>query len=198
LSLELSDPLDGGFGWTEPGFLARTSHALEVDGGVLVFDPLDAPGLDERLRALGRPEAVVQLLDRHERDCSLVAERLGVPHLRMRLEASSSRGEIARIVWNRLWKEVAFWEPTRRILVVADALGTVGYFIAPGERLGVHPFLRLRPPRSLAGLEPEHILCGHGAGVHGPAAAAALREALATSRRRLPRALANGLRRRKS
>jgi hypothetical protein len=198
LSLELSDALDGGFGWTEPGFLARTSHALEVDGAVLVFDPFDAPGLDERLRALGRPEAVVQLLDRHERDCSLVAERLGVPHLRMPLETSSSRGELARIVWNRLWKEVAFWEPTRRILVVADALGTVGYFIAPGERLGVHPFLRLRPPRSLAGLEPEHILCGHGAGVHGPAAAAALREALATSRRRLPRALANGLRRRKS
>jgi hypothetical protein len=198
LSLELSDALDGGFGWTEPGFLARTSHALEVDGAVLVFDPLDAPGLDERLRALGRPEAVVQLLDRHERDCGLVAERLGVPHLRMRLETSSSRGELARIVWNRLWKEVAFWEPTRRILVVADALGTVGYFIAPGERLGVHPFLRLRPPRSLAGLEPEHILCGHGAGVHGPAAAAALREALASSRRRLPRALANGLRRRKS
>jgi hypothetical protein len=198
LSLELSDALDGGFGWTEPGFLARTSHALEVDGAVLVFDPLDAPGLDERLRALGRPEAVVQLLDRHERDCSLVAERLGVPHLRMRLETSSSRGELARIVWNRLWKEVAFWEPTRRILVVADALGTVGYFIAPGERLGVHPFLRLRPPRSLAGLEPEHILCGHGAGVHGPAAAAALHEALATSRRRLPRALASSLRRRKS
>jgi hypothetical protein len=198
LSLELSDALDGGFGWTEPGFLARTSHALEVDGAVLVFDPLDAPGLDERLRALGRPEAVVQLLDRHERDCSLVAERLSVPHLRMRLETSSSRGELARIVWNRLWKEVAFWEPTRRILVVADALGTVGYFIAPGERLGVHPFLRLRPPRSLAGLEPEHILCGHGAGVHGPAAAAALHEALATSRRRLPRALASSLRRRKS
>jgi hypothetical protein len=116
----------------------------------------------------------------------------------MRLETSSSRGELARIVWNRLWKEVAFWEPTRRILVVADALGTVGYFIAPGERLGVHPFLRLRPPRSLAGLEPEHILCGHGAGVHGPAAAAALHEALATSRRRLPRALASSLRRRKS
>jgi hypothetical protein len=169
-----------------------------VDGAVLVFDPLDVPGLDERLRALGRPEAVVQLLDRHERDCSRVAERLGVPHLRMRLEASSSRGELVRIVWNRLWKEVAFWEPTRRILVVADALGTVGYFIAPGERLGVHPFLRLRPPRDLGELEPEHILCGHGAGVHGPAATVALREALETSRRRLPRALASSLRRRKS
>ena len=77
-------------------------------------------------------------------------------------------------------------------------LGTVGYFTAPGEAIGVHPLLRLRPPRDLGELEPEHILCGHGAGVHGPAATAALREALATSRRRLPRALASGLRRRKS
>jgi hypothetical protein len=194
LSLELCDELDGGFGWTEPGFLARTSHAVEVDGTVLVFDPFDAPGLDERIRALGRPEAVVQLLDRHERDCSLVAERLGVPHLRMRL-ASSTRGELVRVMWNRVWKEVAFWEPTRRILVVGDALGTVRYFTAPGEVIGFHPFLRLRPPRMLAELEPEHILCGHGAGVHGPEAALALREALATSRRRLPRALLGGLRR---
>jgi hypothetical protein len=194
LSFELCDELDGGFGWTEPGFLARTSHAVEVDGTVLVFDPLDAPGLDELIRALGRPEAVVQLLDRHERDCSLVAERLGVPHLRMRL-ASSTRGELVRVMWNRVWKEVAFWEPTRRILVVGDALGTVRYFTAPGEMIGFHPFLRLRPPRMLAELEPEHILCGHGAGVHGPEAALALREALATSRRRLPRALLGGLRR---
>jgi hypothetical protein len=194
LSLELCDELDGGFGWTEPGFLARTSHAVEVAGTVLVFDPLDAPGLDERIRGLGRPEAVVQLLDRHERDCSLVAERLGVPHLRMRL-ASSTRGELVRVAWTRVWKEVAFWEPTRQILVVGDALGTVGYFTAPGEAIGVHPFLRLRPPRMLAELEPEHILCGHGAGVHGSEAALALREAMATSRRRLPRALLGGLRR---
>ena len=194
MSLELCDELDGGFGWTEPGFLARTSHAVEVDGTALVFDPFDAPGLDERIRALGRPEAVVQLLDRHERDCSLIAERLGVPHLRMRL-ASSTPGELVRVAWTRVWKEVAFWEPTRRILVVGDALGTVGYFTAPGEAIGIHPFLRLRPPRMLAELEPEHILCGHGAGVHGPEAALALREALATSRRRLPRALLGGLRR---
>jgi hypothetical protein len=194
LSLELCDEFDGGFGWTEPGFLSRTSHAVEGDGTVLVFDPLDPPGLDERIRALGRPEAVVQLLDRHERDCSLVAERLGVPHLRMRL-VSSTRGELVRVAWNRVWKEVAFWEPARRILVVGDALGTVGYFTAPGEAIGIHPFLRLRPPRMLAELEPEHILCGHGAGVHGPEAARALRKALATSRRRLPRALLGGLRR---
>jgi hypothetical protein len=68
LSFGLCDEFEGGFGWTEPGFLARTSHALEVDGAVLVFDPLDVPGLDERLRALGRPDAFVQPHDRHARD----------------------------------------------------------------------------------------------------------------------------------
>jgi len=194
LSPELCDEFEGGFGWIEPGFLARTSHALEVDGTVLVFDPVDVPGIHERIRALGRPEAVVQLLDRHQRDCGLVAEQLGVPHLRMRLDGSSPHGELLKVVWNRVWKEIAFWEPRRGVLVVGDALGTVGYFAAPGEAIGVHPFLRLRPPRMLAELEPEHILCGHGAGVHGPEATLALREALATSRRRLPGALLGGLR----
>ena len=197
MRLELCDEFEGGFGWIDPGFLARTSHALEVGGGVLVFDPVDMPGIDERIRALGEPEAVVQLLDRHERDSAAVAARLGVPHLRMELGAQGKRGRLMRIVWNRVWQEVAFWEPERRVLVVGDALGTVGYFTAPGEAIGVHPFLRLRPPRDLGKLEPEHILCGHGAGVHGPAAAAALCEALVTSRRRLPRALVSGLRRRK-
>jgi len=195
LSLQLCDGFEGGLGWTEPGFLARTSHALGVGGAVLVFDPVDVPGIDERIRALGEPEAVVQLLDRHERDSAAVAARLGVPHLRMELGAHGERGRLIRIVWNRVWKEVAFWEPERRVLVVADALGTVGYFTAADEAIGVHPLLRLRPPRGLGELEPEHILCGHGAGVHGAAAAASLREALATSRRRLPRALASGLRR---
>jgi hypothetical protein len=195
LNFTLCDEFEGGFGWTEPGFLARTSHALEVGGAVLVFDPMDMAGLDERIRGLGEPEAVVQLLDRHERDSIAVAARLGVPHLRMELGGSAARGRLVRIAWNRFWREVAFWEPERRVLLVADALGTVGYFAAPGEAIGVHPLLRLRPPRALEGLEPEHILCGHGAGVHGPAAAPALREALATSRRRLPRALAAILRR---
>jgi hypothetical protein len=80
--------------------------------------------------------------------------------------------------------------------VVGDALGTLAYFRAPGEALGVHPLLRLTPPRSLCGLEPEHVLCGHGPGLHGPDAAPALREALATARRRIPWYVAGLVRRR--
>ena len=196
MTLGLCDEFEGGFGWTEAGFLERTSHALEIGGGVIVFDPVDAPGIDERIRALGRPEAVMQLLDRHERDSAALAARLGVPHLRMELGDSSGRGRLLRLVWNRAWKEVAFWEDERRVLVVADALGSVGYFTAPGEAIGVHPLLRFRPPRALGELDAEHILCGHGAGVHGPGASPALQEALATARRRLPRALLGALRRR--
>jgi hypothetical protein len=195
LSLGLCDEFEGGFGWTEPGFLERTSHAVEVGGAVLVFDPVDVPGIDERIRALGKPEAVVQLLDRHERDSAALAARLGVRHLRMELGGAAGRGRLIRLVWNRVWKEVAFWEPDRHVLVVADALGSVGYFTAPGEPIGVHPVLRLRPPRALGALDPEHVLCGHGAGVHGPGASPALQEALATARRRLPRALVGALRR---
>ena len=74
-----------------------------------------------------------------------------------------------------------------QVLVTADALGTVPhYFALGGEPLGVHPLLRLAPPKQLARLDPEHVLCGHGAGVH-ERATEALRGALANSRRRLPR-----------
>jgi hypothetical protein len=191
VSLELCDEFEGGLGWSEPGFLGRTSHALEVEGKVFVFDPVDAPGIDERIRALGEPEAVVQLLDRHNRDCASVALRLGVPHLRMRLDWPASGFELRRVAWNPVWKEVAFWDPERRVLVVGDALGTVGYFTAPGERLGVHPLLRLTPPRSLAGIAPLHVLCGHGAGIHGDEAAVALEEALSNALRGIPRWLAS-------
>jgi hypothetical protein len=195
LSLELCDELDGAFGWIEPGFLVRTSHALELGGGVLVFDPVDADGIDDRVRSLGKPEAVVQLLDRHNRDCATIAARLGVPHLRMKVP--DERLEVVRVAWNRVWKEIAVWAPERKVLVVGDALGTRGYFTAPGECLGVHPVLRLSPPRALRGLPVEHVLCGHGAGIHGDGAALALEEALATARRRIPRWLAGQARRKR-
>ena len=41
---------------------------------------------------------------------------------------------------------------------------------------------------ALAGLPAEHVLCGHGAGVHGPDTAAELERAVRTARRRIPAA----------
>jgi len=183
------DELDFGFGWVaeEPEHIQRCSHALLVDGGVWLFDPVAGEGVEERIRALGEPAGVVQLLDRHARDCASLARDFGVPLHRVPLVVvPDTPFRPILIVRNRWWEEIALWWRQRRVLVVADALATLGYFVAPGERLGVHPLLRLAPPHRLGGLEPAHILCGHGAGVHDDATPA-LQEALSTSSRRIPR-----------
>jgi hypothetical protein len=178
-----------GFGWIaeEPKLLQRASCALVADGQVWLVDPVDVDGLEERIRAAGRPTAVLQLLDRHRRDSATLAQAYDVPlHFVPRAGAPGGPFEVLRSVSLPLWREAALWWPERRTLVVADALGTAPYFLVPEERLGVHPFLRLLPPRSLAGLEPEHVLCGHGEGLDGAETAQALREALRTARRRTP------------
>jgi sugar phosphate isomerase/epimerase len=135
----------------------------------------------------GEPRGVIQLLDRHARDCAELAQRLGVPHHVVPF-ARVGPFETIPLVNRRWWREAALWWPEARVLCVADVLGTVGYFAAGDEALGVHPLRRLTPPRALAALDPEHVLCGHGEGIHGEAAAPALDQALRTSRRRLPRA----------
>ena len=189
--MEVIDELDFGFGWLSPERprLQMASHALVADGGVWVIDPTEADGAEERIRTLGEPVGVLQLLDRHNRACAEYARRLGVPHHRVPFEQVGPFEPIP-VVRRSFWQEVALWWAERRVLVCADALGTVPhYFALGGERLGVHPLLRLTPPRQLAQVEPQHVLCGHGAGVHEDAAGA-VREALDNSRRRAPRVLA--------
>lgn len=179
-----------GFGWYVAGdALPRTSHALAADGGVWLVDPLEAAGVEERVRALGEPRGVIQLLDRHERDGAAWAARLGVPlHVVPFTPLPGAPFVPVPLVRSRFWREAALWWPEPRVLVTADALGTLPYFRAGGEPIGVHPLLRLRPPRLLGAFDPEHVLVGHGAGVHGPRTAGAVREAVRTARRRLPQA----------
>jgi hypothetical protein len=193
------DELPFAFGWIspEPRLLERASHALASDGKVWLVDPLEVDGLDERVTAMGRPAGVIQLLDRHARDGARLAARYGVPlHVTPFDGVPSSPFEVLRVVDLPGWREAGLWWPETRTLVVADALGTVRYFVAAGEALAVHPLLRLLPPRVLRGLEPEHVLCGHGEGVHGARATPALAEALRSSRRGIPRWLAGLVRRR--
>jgi hypothetical protein len=182
------DEQDWGFGWvaSEQPRIRMTSHALLAEGGVWLIDPSEGDGVEERIRALGEPAGVLQLLDRHNRACAAFAERLGVPLHKVPFEPVGPF-EVVPILRRKRWREVALWWPERRVLVCADALGTVPhYFALGGERLGVHPLLRATPPRQLARLEPEHVLSGHGDGVH-ERATDAVRDALANSRRRLPR-----------
>jgi hypothetical protein len=192
VALVFNDEFEHGFGWsTDEERIPRTSHAIRASGRVWLLDVVDGDGLDERIAALGEPAAVVQLLDRHNRDCAAVADRLGVPLHVTPFEPVEGAPFVAfPILHRRFWREVALWFATERTLVCADALGSLDYFRASGEPFGVNPVLRLFPPRrSLAGLEPEHILFGHGEGVHGPDVPEALRTALATARRRIPQAL---------
>jgi hypothetical protein len=184
------DELDVGFGWIESETLRRTSHALAVDGRVWLIDPIAGDGVEERVRALGEPAGVIQLLDRHGRDCAALAARFGVPLHVVPATVREAPFRFLPVRRGRWWKEVALWWPERRILVCADALGTVPFFRAGNEPAGLHPFLRLRPPRALQGLGVEHLLVGHGEGIHGPGAGAAVEDALRTGRRRLLRLLA--------
>ena len=193
--MRFCDEAEWGFGWLQDERLARCSHALRADGRVWVFDPVDSPGVEERIRGLGEPAGVIQLLDRHGRDSVALAARLGVPRYETPFEGvPGAPFDPVPIARHRLWREVALWWPQEQVLLCGDALGTVGYFLAGDERLGVHPLLRLTPPGALARFAPRHVLCGHGKGIHGEEAAPALAEALGTSRRRLPAALAGALR----
>ena len=172
----------------EPAFLQRGFAALADGGRVWLVDPVDGSELRAGVERLGRPAAVLQLLDRHPRDCALLARELGVPLL----DLSSGRRpggpfQVVPLVRRRRWREAALWWPERRTLVVADAVGTAPYFQGPGERLAVHPLLRLSPPRALAAFDPELVLVGHGRPLAGPATTEELRAAIDRARRGIPR-----------
>ena len=194
MNARFCDERDFGFGWIVDETLGRTSHVLVVGGDVWFVDPVAWPEAEKRALELGEPRGVIQVLDRHNRDARELAGRLAVPHHVVPAAVDGAPFEFVRIAAARWWREVALWWPERRVLVCGDALGTIGYFCAPRDRLGVHPLLRLRPPKQLRSFRPESILCGHGAGVHD-GAAAALDEALRTARRRLPAAWLGALRR---
>jgi hypothetical protein len=187
--IRLCDEFDGSLGWTPAAHEVRdrTSHAVASSGRVWIIDPLDGEGIDERVSGLGVPAGVVQLLDRHNRDCRPVAERLGVPHhLTPFGGVRDAPFEVVPVVDLPGWRETALWFSTELILVCADAIGSASYYRARGEPVGVHPLLRLWPPKRLARFEPRQLLFGHGEGLAGDEAAQALHKALRTSRRRIP------------
>ncbi|MGI8421544.1 MAG: hypothetical protein ACR2MU_04685 [Gaiellaceae bacterium] len=182
MDFRVVDELPHGFGWiaSEPGYMQRASHALAADGRVWLFDAVDMPHLDERVRALGEPAGVVQLFARHERDGEAIAARLGIEHLVLPDALPGSPFELRRLSET----EVAVWWPERRTLLVSESLGSARFNRAGREPVGVHPLMRFKPPRSLLAFEPEHVLVGHGEGSHGLEVAAALHASIRHAGRR--------------
>jgi hypothetical protein len=124
VKVSFCDEFDGGFGWIVDEFMERCSHALVDDGRVWVIDPVDGEGVEERIRAAGTPAGVLQLLDRHNRDCSALAVRLGVRH---HVVPHGSLGPFAFIGVrdSGSWNEVALWWPERRVLVCGHGEGVL-------------------------------------------------------------------------
>ena len=177
-----------GLTWIVEEPMARTFHAL-VDGGrVWLVDPLDVPEL-EGAASLGEPAGVLQLLDRHNRDCAEVAARLGVPHLNVPDAVPDSPFEAIAAVRVPRWQETALWWPERSGLVVAELLGTNRMYTAGRQQVGMHLFLRPFVPGALRGIAAEHLLVGHGRGVHGPEVPSYIEAAYAAARRELPHVL---------
>lgn len=178
--LTVVDRFEGGVGWIAhpEETMQRASHAIESEGGLWIVDPVDVAGLDDLLSEYADPEGVVVLLDRHERDAATVADRhdvaVYVPEwmdgVASDIDAPTRRfgGDLAgfqvsRLIDNPLWQEATLFDG--ETLVVPEALGTVEYFRAPAEELGVHPMLRVLPPTDLRSYDPDRLLVGHGEGI---------------------------------
>jgi hypothetical protein len=190
----LIDAIPGvGFGWITPtpAYMRRASHAIASAGGVWYTDPVYDPVMLDRARTLGAPAGVVQLLDRHARDCARVADEIGAPlYVLPKRAPGHAPFEVVSVIDSRIgrWHEVALWFPVERLLCVAEAIGGAPYFLAPGEVVGPHPILRLvHPPRALCGIPAVHVICGHGPGLHAPDAGVQVEAAIRHARRRIPR-----------
>lgn len=198
------DRWNGGVGWLAypEERMQRAGHALVTEEGVWVTDPVDTPGLEDLLAEFGDVRGVVVQLDRHLRDAEAVAGRhdvpvyvpewfdgvagdLAAPTERLGGRLPGTEYEVRRVVDNRAWQEAALWDG--ETLVVAEAVGTVEYFLTGRHRLGVHPALRVKPPRrSLGSFSPGRLLVGHGEGIK-EGAETALDGALSSARRTAPR-----------
>ena len=76
MTIRFCDEFDGGIGWIADELLGRTSHALVVDGGVWLVDPVAAPEAEERVRVLYggsmKPDNAAELLALPDCDGGLI------------------------------------------------------------------------------------------------------------------------------
>jgi hypothetical protein len=167
--------------------MQRAWHALRDGDRVWLVDPVDDAEAIARAQELGRVAGVLQLLDRHNRSCAELAARLGVDHHFVPRTVPGSGFEVVDVLRLPMWNEIALWWPAERALVVAETIGTHPLWAAGPPPAGVHPMVRLAPPGGLGRFRPDLLLVGHGAPLSGDDVAQALQDALARTRRDIPR-----------
>jgi hypothetical protein len=178
-----------GITWYETDFMARAAHAVRAGDQTWLIDPFDDPAALTAVSELGPPAGVIQLLNRHNRDCAEIAQRLGVSHHKLPTSLPPESGfQTISVVDRPWWQEVALWHAAEQTLIVAEAIGTAPLF-ALARPAGVHPMLRVTPPRSaLGGFSPERLLVGHGPALES-GATEALKAALSAARSDIPQLL---------
>jgi hypothetical protein len=126
-----------GLTWVETGGMRRAAHAVRADGRVWLIDPFEDGVALSAAAELGQAAGVIQLLDRHNRDCDEIAQRLEVPRLRVPTELPNSPFAVVSVISRPWWREVALWWEQERALIVAEAVGTAPAF-ALGRRVGAY------------------------------------------------------------
>ncbi|MFQ3294600.1 MAG: hypothetical protein ACI9PP_000256 [Halobacteriales archaeon] len=212
IGFETVDRWDGGVGWIPhpEESLRRASHAVRTREGVWLLDPLDAPGVVDRVDEFGEVVGVTVGSSWHARDAGVFARRYDVPvsipewmdRVADRMDASVERYtgtlpgtdfQVRKTTPFPTWQEAILYRERDGTLVIPESMGTGETFLVDDERLGVSIYRRLTPPRApLADVDPTRILVGHGDGVF-QGSRAALRDGLAGARRRAPRAFATHL-----
>lgn len=200
----LAHPAEGG---------RRASHAIrDASGDVWLFDPLDAPGVEDLVAELAAPvgavAGVVVLSDYHARDAAVFARRYDVSvHLPRFVDRAADRidapierfedgvagFEVTRLRPLYAYDEAIAYRERDRTLYVPDFLSSLPAVTVGRERVGLPTTSRLFPPRKrFRGIAPDRILLGHGEGIFEDADVA-LRDTLANARVRLPRAVVSNL-----
>lgn len=181
---------DYGFGasWVQREAMERGSHALRHEGRVWLIDPVDSPSDVERAIGGGELVGVIQLLDRHNRDCAALAELHGVEHHRLPETLPDTPFTPFSVIDRPKWREVGLWWPEQKALIATEAIGTSKVIAVADTGISLHPLLRLTPPGALRRyVDVDHLLPGHGKPLHDPAAGERIQSALDQSRRDLPR-----------
>lgn len=181
----------------------RASHAIVGADGVWVVDPIDVPGLDDRLAELGEVAGVLVCSRMHARDAGTIARRhdvtvhvpTGFDRVPERVDAPftwAARLPDDEIRLERLGVVSGWDEATLTFddaLYVPELFGTAPMHTVGEERVGVYLFARpLLSRLSMPQTDPERLFFGHGRAITEDATSA-LDDALHGGRRRFPKAL---------